>query len=714
MTQLRKLLDERAERGSPRGVATVFANALSAAHLQPAPAPSRARTGLALAGAVIVVLAVAGVLAAREPKSEIEGVATSPEAASSVLPGPTLKGAVVVTADRFDGTGTAPSARRLVVRAHDSQGGGDDRFVAGQVIRPGEGAVLEMPPVDPGGEQVSLGSIVATRTDQAFTLEGIDQLSWELQTGERVRLTGRGVDLVAVAEVVVEPDIGLDLDELSVMSLPGLDLRYDGPDAGNVLPATHNLQVAGTIDTEQVTVEISTSPAPFDPLAAFPVAGNADLVDVRGRSALLQRSPEGSVLLRWAERDDLSVSVAAQGVGEDDFLAAAEDVRLVTAEEWERYVGGAPSAGETATTTPSPETITPSSPSTLPATRTARFAAVSVWTGGARGSGGGGAPNLLVWGGEAAGDGSGRADGFFVDPATGNGGDIPAAPIAPRASAAGVWTGEELLVCCGRPAGRGPANDTTSAAAYSGATGQWRTLAPPPAGSGSYTLPGVWTGSEMLVVSTPGELAAGAPRLLAYDPAADEWRRLADPPTTVTRAAESTWTGRELVVWPELGGGLRYDPGANRWEPLPELPDGVGLQRASAVWTGEQLVVWGVDAKERDERRGFRLGRDDMWRPMAAIPLPPLEVYEGTPGSQTLVADPETGRVVVWPAHGYELGGGGVVDEPMIPLFSYDPGTDAWERIGVASLGYHPDLRIGGRYLLRPDREDPVVIELPG
>ena len=91
-------------------------------------------------------------------------------------------------------------------------------------------------------------------------------------------------------------------------------------------------------------------------------------------------------------------------------------------------------------------------------------------------------------------------------------------PPAPRADAAGVWTGAEVLVF----GGTAPEATPSQGYRYSPATGQWRLL--PSAGEPSpRTNPfAVWTGSQFLVwggYSGGQPLSDGA----LYDPVLDRW-----------------------------------------------------------------------------------------------------------------------------------------------------------------------------------------------
>lgn len=363
------------------------------------------------------------------------------------------------------------------------------------------------------------------------------------------------------------------------------------------------------------------------------------------------------------------------------------------------------SAPEPTTIESAPSSPDPTTATTLPAQGTFWSAAVEVWTGA----------EYLVWSGQVGDDSRVRADGWRYDPATGTTRDIPVAPIAPRSGAAGVWTGSELIVCCGQAGfggegtvGEGDAYDTTSAAAYDPATDKWRVLAPPPegrAGSGA-----AWTGSEMLVLANTGNLRGpDKPALFAYDPSTDAWSTRTAGPIV----GQVAWTGDRLVVLAPDTRSAVYDPAADTWSDLPAIPDDHPVYDGSIAWVDDQLVVWGNDQRDDSETVGYRLRLgDDAWRSMAEAPIPPIDWYEGTPGSQTLVVDEATGRLVVYPAHGYERGGGTGNSPPT--LLTYDPEEDQWRDLGVTAVGgYAPYLTIVDGRVLVPDRAAPNQGELP-
>lgn len=326
---------------------------------------------------------------------------------------------------------------------------------------------------------------------------------------------------------------------------------------------------------------------------------------------------------------------------------------------------------------------------------------VTAWTGDL----------YLVWSGEWPSEVAVHDDGWAYDPATGETFHIPPAPIAARSEAAAVWTGEELIVCCGRGVGPLPYG-TATAAAFRPGDNSWRVLADPPEAADRGFGAAVWTGDEMIVVFGDRTQEVGArpddpafrPAVVAYDPASDEWRELAVPPF-LKRIPEAVWTGHEVVVW-NSGQGYRYDPGTDTWADLPPLPEGRGMGGGSVAWTGEEIVVYGEWLEDASRAVAARWTPGDAtWRPVAGTGLGPLELYEGTWGSQSLAWDRELERLVVWPLH---------TAGSSPPLLAWDPDTDTWERFDAGDLGYHPDLTVVDGMVLWPDPARPVAVRLDG
>jgi hypothetical protein len=397
---------------------------------------------------------------------------------------------------------------------------------------------------------------------------------------------------------------------------------------------------------------------------------------------------------RWT-----AVAVAAAAVAALLFVALDDtDDHQVTTE---------PSATSAPTT---PSTTSESTSGTAPATsslRTFPVVATIECPPGTRCFRG---EQYLVWAGEAGSETAIRADGFAVDLSTGAVRPIAAAPIDPRSAATGVWTGSELIVCCGTGQLDGHAADTASAAAWNADTGEWRVLADPPVAIARSYAASVWTGEQMVVVAPGGSGAA-------YDPDADEWQPIPAPPVHGGHP-EAAWTGGSIIVWdPGFGSGVQPDeevadrgytwsPGEAAWMPLPTLPPGSRTRMGSMAWTGTDLVVWGQSTADDSLGVGARWRPgDDGWRAMSAHPAGPVEdPFDGTPGSQTLAAT-DDGRVLV-----KDLDGGGLSSRADL----YDPASDTWHGVDLLLPGYHPSVTVVGDEVLVPDEDQPIAGRLPG
>ena len=214
-------------------------------------------------------------------------------------------------------------------------------------------------------------------------------------------------------------------------------------------------------------------------------------------------------------------------------------------------------------------------------------AAVVAWTG----------RQAIIWGGVCCSSSSNQ--GAAYDPRTNTWRLLPNAPLQPRRSAAGTWTGRELIVAGGFTFDHNRL--FRNAAAYNPATRKWRTIAPMPQGRWGATA--VWDGKEVLVIG--GYIAAGvlarhrlAVRGLAYNPATNRWRWL--PAMAYPRDGfAAVWTGRQLLVWGGLTAkgvppphGEAYTPATGKWTALPASALR-GRAYPAAVWTGRRLIVWG-------------------------------------------------------------------------------------------------------------------------
>jgi hypothetical protein len=289
---------------------------------------------------------------------------------------------------------------------------------------------------------------------------------------------------------------------------------------------------------------------------------------------------------------------------------------------------------------------------------------------------------------------------------------LPAAPIQPRAFAAEVWTGHELVIW------GGGASDQSSAfgdgAAFDPEAGTWRTLAAAVGVAPRFDALPLWTGREMLIIGGSEPQGAVAANDAAYDPSTDRWRILAPRPAPIARpgamgstALSGVWTGTEAIVVSSSGATASYDPAADRWRSLETLPEPAPRQIAAVfpVWTGDHLLLWAeweyfvTTNNGSDGYNGI-----DLWSldPTAGrwVQSPPVQ---GQP--RGIDAPVWTGTGVLLPAADYFRGGGSGGFYSNRNGFTYDPRTNTYRPI---SHGPVDDATIGalwtGNALVRVDQ----------
>jgi hypothetical protein len=254
----------------------------------------------------------------------------------------------------------------------------------------------------------------------------------------------------------------------------------------------------------------------------------------------------------------------------------------------------------------------------------ARSGPTGVWTG----------TEVVFWGGSSETNlrAGVRADGAAFNPRTGSWRALPEAPIGARRGHEAVWTGREMIVWGGlRPDGQEPSG-YADGAAYDPVAGTWRVLADSLLGP-RVAAAAVWTGREVVVVggipAGPGADGIGA----SYDPATDQWRLLAEPDgLTGHTAAWAAWIGDEILYW-RANDGLTgapalfsYRPEGDRWTRRSSPIDfELAWSDAAVVWTGRELVItsgtaagtqgwWGdAEAIVYDPKR-------DLWKRTTLVP----------------------------------------------------------------------------------------------
>lgn len=284
---------------------------------------------------------------------------------------------------------------------------------------------------------------------------------------------------------------------------------------------------------------------------------------------------------------------------------------------------------------------------------------------------------LIVWGGNRAsceyespvGD-----SGLAYHPATGMWRRLPESPLGPIVAPTGVWTGSEVIICCGiqsiAPVG-GAEIGSSQTAAFDPTTDSWRSLPDAPLG-GPFPA-SLWTGREMIVVTQ--HAVAG------YNPSEDTWRTFSSPPEEVGRVNNVVWTGTEVLAWPvwptgevqrRVMQGQALDPETDTWRTLPDPP--AWPAALDMVATEDWLVIWGgLPANSGGSERavGSRYDFDTgIWTGLPEA-LPEPNACECNLGSQTLTW---TGEYILvspgWFSSGFDP------NKPL--LIAYHPETDTW------------------------------------
>ena len=285
---------------------------------------------------------------------------------------------------------------------------------------------------------------------------------------------------------------------------------------------------------------------------------------------------------------------------------------------------------------------------------------------------------------------------------------LPAAPIAPDAGLASVWTGKEMLVF-GRQESRAEDGAVLKrvdvAEAYNPKASTWRRL-PSPGATGSFMgESAIWTGKEMLVW--------GQGTHEAFDPLANRWRRLPAPPLAAHDAAGLVvWTGRELIGWgggccgDAFSDGAAYSPATNRWRKLAPSPL-AGSAQPIGAWTGRELILLVGNLDPNGKPWPARLARAAAYNPASGkwrriAPLPAAR----------------SGATAVWDGRELLVVGGWQGGRPPATAptgFAYDPASNRWRRLPRMESGRIGAAAVwtGTRLLVWGGRTQPVGAAAP-
>lgn len=180
---------------------------------------------------------------------------------------------------------------------------------------------------------------------------------------------------------------------------------------------------------------------------------------------------------------------------------------------------------------------------------------------------------------------------------------LPDGPLSAREPAAGLWTGEEVLVIGGSDAPPCPPNASCVAptvppladgAAYDPATRSWRRIAEAPVGF-EWAQPVLVGSTAYLWISgAPGR--PEAPRaFLAYRIGEDRWDEFPVPSEDPDVDFSLLAAGDLVVAYrptdeAEAGPDFVFDPAGPAWRELPPDPFSPGFDRVMA-WDGREVVL---------------------------------------------------------------------------------------------------------------------------
>jgi hypothetical protein len=205
----------------------------------------------------------------------------------------------------------------------------------------------------------------------------------------------------------------------------------------------------------------------------------------------------------------------------------------------------------------------------------------------------------------------------------------------------------------------------------------------------------------------------------AYDPVKNSWRTLPKSPLAPRSGSLSVWSGAE---WYVLGGGdgtnrfvdaAAYNPATNTWHRIADLPFPVNSVMTRAAWTGSGIVLW-------DGRTAIYDPATNVWRPGTSSPQPAamfgdaivlgaefftvakaeltftMQAYNSLADTwRTVTPPPWSGpfgnSVVAIVGGELFIGGGGQGENQQRVAYRYDPGTDRWQRLPDAPVGFSGD-----------------------
>jgi len=301
-----------------------------------------------------------------------------------------------------------------------------------------------------------------------------------------------------------------------------------------------------------------------------------------------------------------------------------------------------------------------------------RSSAAGVWTGDA----------LIIWGGNNGGTYL-RSGGLYRHGVGWTNTPDAGAP-SPRFGHTAVWTGTEMIVW----GGTGPGSKLNTGARFHLGSNRWFSMTTSNAPRRRTAHVAVWTGREMIVFGGYDTTNLFYPTFLnsaaRYNPSNDTWTAISNNIFIIARAgATAVWTGKEMIFWggyshdggiaptySYFNSGGRFNPESNLWFTV--ASSGLsGRRYHSAVWSGEEMIVWGGYGASGPTNTGARYNpNSNTWTPVPTNGAPAAR------SEHSAVWD--SGRQIM-------LVGGG---DPARFGYSFDPHRNVWTLLTANDPGF--------------------------
>jgi ankyrin repeat protein/N-acetylneuraminic acid mutarotase len=198
----------------------------------------------------------------------------------------------------------------------------------------------------------------------------------------------------------------------------------------------------------------------------------------------------------------------------------------------------------------------------------------------------------------------------------------------------------------------------------------------------------VWTGTDMVVFGGEG-MGTSFDDGARYCLAEDTWAMLPSKGAPSSRTGHAmVWTGKEVIIWGGFGGvwgdntnhkdGARYNPSTDTWKLVSTRNAPAARFDFSAVWTGREMLVWGGYTDNHSRYQGAHadayLNTGGRYDPATDI-WRPIDL-NGAPSRRSFNTLVWTGKeMIVW--------GGGNASKVLNDGGRYNPAKNSWKSIST-------------------------------